>query len=111
MADKCQRCNGLLNSQWNTELRQWEPHCLTCGNLPGIKVRRADGRAFGEPKYCEMCDLRPVVRVVQSAYTRGLGDAELPYCAGCREKVNRKARMRDRWAAERAGKSGNWKVV
>ena len=104
MAGRCPRCTGLLNQQWDTFLRQWEPHCITCGNLPSVKIRRADGRALGEPKYCEMCDLRPVARVVTSAYTRGLGDVELAYCAGCRERVNRQARMSARWHAGKAGR-------
>lgn len=111
-ANKCPRCQGALNQQWDVTLRQWEDHCLTCGNLPGIRIRRADGRAIGDPKYCELCDLRPVVRVVQSPYTRGLGDTELPYCAGCREKVNRQARMKARWKKQdEAGKLTKWRKV
>lgn len=94
---KCPRCNGLLNQQWDTFLRQWEDHCITCGNLPNIMIRRADGNDVDAPRYCEMCKLRPVARVVSSAYSRGLADKELSVCAGCRERVNRQARMKARW--------------
>ena len=104
MADKCPRCHGTLNRQWNLDLRIWEAHCLTCGNLPGVRLRRGDGRALGEPRYCERCDLRPVARISTSAYTRGLGDTESVYCAGCREAVNRAARLKARWKKEPGGR-------
>lgn len=86
MNGNCPRCQGALNQQWDVTLRQWEDHCLTCGYL------------------------RPVVRVMQSPYTRGLGDTELPYCAGCREEVNRQARIR--WKKQdEAGKLTKWRKV
>lgn len=112
MAGNCPRCQGILNQQWDVTLRIWEAHCLTCGNLPGVRLRRGDGRDLGAPKYCTMCDLRPVARVRASAYTRGLGDVESVYCAGCREAVNRAARLKVRWQRkEEAKKLMKWRKV
>lgn len=102
MAGNCPRCNGVLNRQWNVDLRIWEAHCLTCGNLPGGRLRRGDGRALGAPRYCERCNLRPVARINSSAYTRGMGETESVYCAGCREQVNRAARLKERWQRQQA---------
>lgn len=106
MADKCPRCQGVLNQQWNVDLRIWEPHCLTCGNLPGVRLRRGDGRALGAPRYCARCNLRPVARILPSAYTRGMGETESEYCAGCR----RSRRMKERWGQqEEATKLTKWR--
>lgn len=105
MADRCPRCTGLLNQQWNVDLRIWEAHCITCGNLPGVRLRRGDGRELGSPRYCEVCNLRPVARLMPGPWTRVSGELELAYCAGCREQINRKARMKARWEKEqRAGR-------
>ena len=41
MVDTCPRCSGVLNQQWDVFLRQWESHCITCGNLPGVNNRKA----------------------------------------------------------------------
>lgn len=112
MGDKCSRCQGILNQQWNVDLRMWEAHCLTCGNLPGVRLRRGDGRDLGAPRYCERCNLRPVARISSSAYTRGLGDTESVYCAGCRQAVNRAARLKERWQRQQeAKKLMKWRKV
>lgn len=112
MAGNCPRCNGVLNRQWNVDLRIYEAHCLTCGNLPGVRLRRGDGRALGEPRYCERCNLRPVARIGSSAYTRGMGETESVYCAGCREAVNRAARLKERWERKEAAKKlAKWRKV
>lgn len=100
----CPRCHGLLNRQWDTTLRIWEAHCLTCGNLPGIRLRRGDGRDLGAPKYCEVCHFRPVARIQGSAWMRVQQEKELSRCAGCRERINRKARMKARWDRKQAGR-------
>lgn len=112
MAGNCPRCNGVLNRQWNVDLRIYEAHCLTCGNLPGVRLRRGDGRALGAPRYCERCNLRPVARINTSAYTRRMGDTESVYCAGCREAVNRAARLKVRWERQEAAKKlMKWRKV
>lgn len=112
MAGNCPRCQGILNQQWDVTLRIWEAHCLTCGNLPGVRLRRGDGRDLGAPRYCERCNLRPVARISSSAYTRGMGETESVYCAGCREAVNRAARLKERWQRQQeAKKLMKWRKV
>lgn len=112
MAGNCPRCQGILNQQWDVTLRIWEAHCLTCGNLPGVRLRRGDGRDLGAPRYCERCNLRPVARLNSSVYTRGMGDTESEYCAGCREAVNRARRSKERWERqEEAKKLMKWRKV
>lgn len=112
MPGNCPRCQGILNQQWDVTLRIWEAHCLTCGNLPGVRLRRGDGRELWAPRYCERCNLRPVARISSSAYTRGLGETESVYCAGCREAVNRAARLKERWQRQQeAKKQMKWRKV
>lgn len=112
MADNCPRCQGVLNQQWDVFLRQWEAHCLTCGNLPDVKLRRGDGRDLNAPRYCRSCCVRPVMLVQGSSWMRITGQKELTLCAVCREKSNRKARMKDRWQREQErGKPAQWRKM
>lgn len=103
MADQCPRCQGILNQQWDVFLRQHEAHCLTCGNLPGVKIRREDGRELNAPRYCRSCCVRPVMLVQGSSWSRVTGQKELTFCAVCREKVNRQWRMKACVRREQAG--------
>jgi len=98
---QCVRCQGLLNWQWNVELRREELHCLLCGYLPEIRLVRADGHELTAPRQCVICNLRPRVKIGQVGK---VGYREIECCAGCREMLNRRARMNARWKQALAGK-------
>lgn len=94
MDGNCPRCAGIFGRRWDVAVREWEVYCVLCGHMPKLRLVRADGKDLGAPQTCIECHLRPVARVGKVGKA---GHRELRHCAGCREKINRRARILEQW--------------
>lgn len=83
----CQKCHGLMGTQWDIDLRIDEPRCLVCGDRPFVQARRVDGHEIGSPPTCKECGKRPVATVV-----RHRAEHELRSCEICAEQNRVKQR-------------------
>lgn len=97
MSQRCEKCQGLIVSQYDVYLRQDEQICINCGARPAFMPVRVDGQAIGAPMVCRTCGIYP--REIINAYRAD--DREIGNCRQCREK----ALTRKRVAKKETGKA------
>ena len=96
----CYKCGGLVQWQYDVELRCEEMYCVNCGARPEHKPIRADGQAVEATLYCVRCKEVPRTTI----YVASKGVLETVHCEGCRVFVLRQKRNAD---SKRRQKMGN----
>ncbi len=87
---RCNKCQGLLSTGYDINLREEYTYCINCGARPTWAARRADGRPLEAPIVCRKCKEYPVTSVVRPIK----GEIWTELCQFCRvtHLANRRAR-------------------